>query len=298
MVAGCSRFSAIAAKQDALGVGDVRTAQEQVLGVAESDVDVRLSQTQAFAIINFPAEEVRSAQMQLIAPVLNNVDVRVAQVQVLAVVRGRSANPQVRAWRHFLDGHENYVLRLGDRETLIYDALTERWVNWADRDLNFWRPSTGVNWIGGVKLANTFNSNVVVGDDQFGLIWFLDPEQPYDQHPIEDNPTQEIYFDRIVMGQVVIRGRQSLPCYAAWLTTDMGAPAYDGAGVTLFTSDDAGATFDEHDTVTVTLDNFSPEISWYSLGQINAPGRLFKIVDDGAVTRIDGLEMNDPDDAG
>jgi hypothetical protein len=37
-------------------------------------------------------------------------------------------------------------------------------------------------------------------------------------------------------------------------------------------------------------------LSWYSLGQIQAPGRLFRITDDGAVARIDGMEMNDPDD--
>ncbi|MBA4174704.1 MAG: hypothetical protein C0511_19140 [Hyphomicrobium sp.] len=95
-----------------------------------------------------------------------------------------------------------------------------------------------------------------------------------------------------------IKGREVMPCYAVWLTTDMGAPAYDGAGVRLLTSDDGGRTFDDHGLVTVTAGEFSPELSWYSLGQIGAPGRLFKIVDDGAIVRIDGLEMNDPDDDG
>jgi len=100
------------------------------------------------------------------------------------------------------------------------------------------------------------------------------------------------------MGQVAIRGREVMPCYACWITSDMGDPAYVGAGVTLYTSDDAGKTFDSHGLVTVTPGENSPELSWYSLGQISAPGRLFKIVDDGAIARIDGLQMNDPDDGG
>jgi 2-methylcitrate dehydratase PrpD len=45
--------------------------------------------------------------------------------------------------------------------------------------------------------------------------------------------------------------------------------------------------------VTVTAGEFTPELSWYSLGQIGAPGRLFKIVDDGAVARIDGAPLNE-----
>jgi hypothetical protein len=136
-----------------------------------------------------------------------------------------------------------------------------------------------------------------VGDDTFGLLWMLDPEQPYDQNPDPDAATQEIYFERITMGQYPMVGREVMPCYAAWITSDMGDPAYVGAGVTLSTSDDTGQTFYDHGTVTVTAGDYSAQLAWYSLGQISAPGRLFKIVDDGAIFRIDGLEMNDPDDA-
>jgi hypothetical protein len=76
----------------------------------------------------------------------------------------------------------------------------------------------------------------------------------------------------------------------------MGTPAYLGAGITLSISDDAGITFIDVGTVTVTEGTYRPEIAWYSLGQIQAPGRLFKLVDDGALVRIDCFEMNDPDD--
>jgi hypothetical protein len=166
-------------------------------------------------------------------------------------------------------------------------------MDWSDLGSPFWRPNIGTNWTGGDRLAPTYGSNIIAGDDTYGLLWFLDPEQPYDQHPDEDNPTQETYFERITMGQVPLRGRDVVPCYAVWLTTDLGAPAYTGAAVTLEISDDAGNTFSSMGDVTVTLGEFSPEIAWYSLGQITAPGRLFKITDYGAIARIDSLEMND-----
>jgi hypothetical protein len=142
----------------------------------------------------------------------------------------------------------------------------------------------------------SYGSNVLVGDDTYGLVWFLEPNQPYDQHPEAAYVPHQIYFPRVLQGQVPMVGRKVLPCYAVWLTTDMGAPAYVGAGVKLEISDDAGKTYDDMGTVTVTAGVNDPELSWYSLGQIEAPGRLFRITDDGAVARIDTMEMNDPDD--
>jgi hypothetical protein len=173
-------------------------------------------------------------------------------------------------------------------------TYSEQWMDWNDYNSLTWRAQCGINWIGAEALADTYGSNIVAGDDTLGLLWFLDPEQGFDDDPFGSAfPT---YFSRVTMGQVPLNGRDVLPCYAVWLTTDMGDPAYSGAAVTLWTSDDAGATWDNQGYVSVTADNNSPELSWYSLGQIGAPGRLFKIFDDGAVTRIDALEMNDPDD--
>lgn len=249
-------------------------------------------------IINFPAEYVRTTGLLTRATVAFSAKTRLTGVRVRAVVRGRIGSPRLRAWTFTLDGHDFYVLRLGDTLTLVYDVYSQQWMDWADLNKTYWRPNLGINWTGGDGLAPTYGSNVVAGDDTFGLIWFLDPEQPYDEHPDYLNPVQELYFDRITQGQVPLRGREVMPCYVAWLTTNNGDPAYIGAGVTLSTSDDGGTTYDDHGTITVTLGETSPELSWYSLGQIGAPGRLFKITDDGAIARIDSLEMNDPDDAG
>jgi len=274
---------------------DGRVSQLTVRNITEGN-DARLSQLAVRSVFNFPSEAGRVSQM-----VVRSLDepapsARVSQLVVRAIVRGRIANPAIRAWTYTLDGHDYYVLRLGDDLTLVYDVYSEQWMDWADFESNVWSLSCGINWLGGNALAQNYGSNVVAGDDNFGIIWFLDPEQPYDQHPYSDNPVQTVYFDRIVMGQVVMTGREVMPCYALWLTTDMGDPAYSGAEVSLSISDDAGQTFDDMGSIEITSGDYRPELIWYSLGQIEAPGRLIKIQDDGAITRIDSLEMNDPDD--
>lgn len=247
-----------------------------------------------FAAYNVPSDGLAATVAGVFTTFRQTADVDVTQAHVLVAGRGRVANPTLRAWTFSLDGHDFYVLRLGDNSTLVYDLYSKQWVDWSDLGLPFWRPNTGTNWVGAEALAQNYGSNVVVGDDLFGLVWFLDPEQPYDENP---SPTSEDYryFERIVMGQVIVKGRDAIPCFSIFLTGDMGSPAYSGAGVTLYTSDDAGKTFDSHGLVEVTENEFSPELSWYSLGQIVAPGRLFKIVDDGAITRIDAMQMNDED---
>jgi hypothetical protein len=223
-------------------------------------------------------------------------EVYVSELGATVITAGRVEDPKIRAWTFSLDGHDFYVLRLGDEVTFIYDAYSEQWMEWASPEYGFWRPNTGMNWIGGQVFADEFGSNAVLGDDLYGLLWFLDPEQPFDQSPVEYDLEQQTYFERITMGQMAVTGRQVMPCFAAWITSDAGQPAYLDAGVRLETSDDGGKTFDNQGTVPVRTDVNSPELSWYSLGQIQAPGRLFKIIDDGAITRIDSLEMNDPDD--
>lgn len=251
----------------------------------------------ASVILNFPTLSLDASDAGVI--VATNFlapGIQVSEFGAVIVAQGRIFNPKLHAWTFSLDGHDFYVLRLGETETLIYDLYSEQWVDWSTKDIDFWRPNSGMNWIGGQKFATEYGSDIVVGDDSHGLIYFLDPEQPYDEPPIDYATAPIQYFERIVMGQAPLRGRETVPCYAVWLTTDMGNPAYIGAGVTLYTSDDAGETFDDHGLITVTQDVRTPELSWYSLGQITAPGRLFKIVDDGAVARIDCLEMDVPDD--
>jgi hypothetical protein len=296
-----------------------RAAQAATQSLAGVSVQLRVPQGAILAAINFPTAQERTSQIDLLTdthfkdPALRNsqanasiyakpgLSLRVSQADVLAYVRGRIQNPKLRAWTFTLDGHDFYVLRLGMDLTLVFDLTTEQWVDWDAFSETYWPVNCGINWVGGTgilqsDLKTPYGSNVLVGDDSYGLLWFLDPTLAYDQHPEPANPTQQINFPRVLQGQVPMTGRENLPCYAVWLTTDMGNPGYLGAGVLLEISDDAGNTYQDCGTVTVTAGVYDPELAWTSLGQIEAPGRLFRVTDDGAVARIDNMEMNDPDD--
>lgn len=268
----------------------IRATQGRVLAAAEYTNDLRVTEAVTLTAINFPTEAIRTTQGRVIAGVKYSNDIRVSQARVLIATRGRIENPRLRAWTYTLDGHDMYVLRLGDTETLVYDTYSEQWSTYSSHERNFWRANTGINWLGASEYAEDYGSNVLVGDDTYGLLWFLDPDQGYDDHPRVETVTPQP-FTRTVMGQVTARGRDVTPCYQVFLDCDLGAPSSAGTAVTLYTSDDAGHNFDNQGSVTITAADYSQEVFWSSLGQIKAPGRLFKIEDTGAITTIYGLDL-------
>jgi hypothetical protein len=279
-----------------------RVTQAEVLTVVAVAATANIRETQADVLValNYPSPFERTSWAAGLVTVRSTMPLRVTQAAVLVAVRGRISNPKLRAWTFTLDGHDFYVLRLGMMLTLVYDVYSGEWMDWDAFDETYWPVNIGFNWVGGQGLRHPdgriFGSNVLVGDDTYPLLYFLDPNQPFDQSPEALEPVQEVFFERVIQGQIALSGRAVQPCYACWITTDMGDPAYVGAGVQLEISDDAGVSYDDMGTVVVTPGEASPELAWYSLGQIQAPGRLFRITDDGAVARIDTMEMNDPDD--
>jgi hypothetical protein len=66
--------------------------------------------------------------------------------------------------------------------------------------------------------------------------------------------------------------------------------------ITLEFSDDAGKTYHNAGTISVTPLTVDQRYEWYSLGQIVSPGRLFRLRDTGVFTRIDSFTMNDVGD--
>lgn len=261
--------------------------------------NINAPQAAILAAYNIPTVSIDGAQAGILAAFRQTAQIEAPQAMVLVAAKGRIANPRLRAWTFTLDGHDFYVLRLGDFSTLLYDTASEQWIEWTSPDLNFWRPNTGISWIGAGALSHTYGSSVVVGDDTFGLLWFLDPTQPYDEHPDPDRLPQQVPFERIVTGQVLASGRQYLPCYAIFLDGDnYGLTAVDFTPtVVLETSDDQGRNFEAHDILTVEPDlTVNNPYAWYSLGQISSPGRIFRVTDTGVFTRIDSMDMND--DAG
>lgn len=272
---------------------DVQATQTFASSVTALEVDVNVSQTFGLAVYNVPTKALQMSQTFGVPVVIRPVDVEVSGLHAVAVVRGRTANPYLRVWQFQLDGHDFYVLNLGDEGTFVWDAYSKQWSVWRTEGLKVLRARTGYNWVGGSMLGPTYGSNVIVGDDVSGMLYILDPNQPHDDPAFDDRGDIQ-YFTRTVTGQVPLRGREALPCYTTWLTADYGRPAYIGAAVDLQISDDDGLTYYSMGKEIVPPGDYNWNATWYSLGHIRAPGRLFRIIDDGAVARIDTLEMQDP----
>lgn len=258
--------------------------------------DLQMPEGRVFTIYNIPAVAEEMSQGYIFAVTRVNGPQEISQARQMAIVRGRIAQPRLRAWTFTLDGHDFYVLRLGDYSTIVYDVYSEQWIEWTSPELSFWRANLGWTWLGGQALAVDYGSSIVVGDDTFGLLWFLDPLLPYDQNPGDDRTPQELPFDRVVTGQVLARNRQYIPCYSLFLDGDnYGLTATDFTPqITLETSDDQGRTFDAQDTLDVVVDYQQNEpYAWLSLGQITSPGRIFRFTDNGVFARIDSLGMNE-----
>lgn len=148
-----------------------------------------------------------------------------------------------------------------------------------------------MNWLSPGAIADDYGSNVVVGDDTHGIIWVLDPTQGWDDSVWSTN-TEKQLFKRYAAAQIISRSRTFIPVFDVYLTGSPGAPSYDGAAVTLEYSDDGGQTYVSAGSIPVEVNNFAQNFAWQSLGRIQAPGRLFRILDDGAFARIDGLDVN------
>lgn len=274
--------------------------------VSQGDVDVvatalaaglQVSQYDVTVVFNFPSQEVRASQYDVdLIDEAPPVPIDVSQYDVDVIIRGKVYNPKLRAWTFDLDGHEFYVLRLGDLKSLVYDVTTKQWSWWSSPSLDYWRAGIGTNWTSSGNIPFDYGSNVVVGDDNFGILWILDPKTGYDDSVHSEDRDNGVIkpFLRVATGQVMTRGRITIPCYQVYLTSDTGQPAYAGASVALSYSDDGGKTFVNASTpITAEAGNYYQEFAWRSIGIVRAPGRLFRISDDGAFAQIDELTIYD-----
>jgi hypothetical protein len=270
--------------------------QGRILAVTDAGTtnSIVVPQARVFAIVNYPAESISATQARILAPSRRDSQaMQLTQARVLAVVRGRTSDPRVRSWTFTLDGHDYYVLRCGNQLTLIYDTHSEAWYNWGSGVSAIWRAYQGANWIGGSKHANLYGSNIVVGDDTTGALYFLNPEADTDDDPVDGSDTTRT-FERVAQGQVLTKGYASQPCYRVELLGSIGALTDTTlTAVTLDYSDDRGANYVSAGTVDVDSGEYNARIDWRSLGSISAPGRLFRVTDYGALRRIDSLDMDD-----
>lgn len=253
---------------------------------------VNSPQARVLAISNKPTPNVKVTQFDLLAPIRQMSDIEVTQTRVLALVKGRVSYPHIRAWTFTLDGHDYYILRLGTQSTLVYDVSSEEWYVWGSGVGDVWYAYTGCNWGGAESQAGGYGSNIIVGDDTYGTLYFLDPEYDYDDGA--DSALSPTTFERVVQSQVPVRTYNGNQCFGIQVLGSVG-DLYDGAltTVTLSYSDDRGTTYVPAGSIETPNSDFSTRLSWRSLGLMQAPGRLFKLTDYGALKRIDSIDMED-----
>ncbi len=199
---------------------------------------------------------------------------------------------QIVSFAFSLDGHDFYVLRLGNNETLVYDLTTGSWASWDGQGRNVWPVNSGFNWASvlGSLDPNAPATNIIMGDDTFSTLWTLTTSLAADEGPFLNDSRRE--FSRAVIGGIPLRSRTSPRCNAVTLTASIGDPLMVTTAISLRISDDNGASYRNAGTVTVFPEEYTKEVRWRSLGLMKAPGRLFEIVDSGTTVRIDGLDVD------
>ena len=254
---------------------------------------ISASQEQVLAVGSFPSQWINSSQEQVLANIQPAPDILMSQVNVYALARGSNVDPSVRAWTFTLDNHNYYVLRLGTQETLIYDDHAQQWYTWGSGDDRVWKAYNGINWHGGESWSFVYGSNVLVGDDGNGSVYFLNPFQDTDDGAVA-GASSPFPFRREVYGQVSFRGYNRMPCFGVQLQGSIGSQTNTTlTAVDLYTSDDRGQTYQGAGTLSITPGNIDTRLYWRSLGSMRAPGRIFKVVDYGSLKRIDSMEMLD-----
>lgn len=252
------------------------------------------------SLINYPTEFIKANQVVVESVFRASNSMHVNAAEALVVCRGRVAQPRIKVWTFTLDGHDFYVLQLQE-ETLIYDFSTQQWHVWGSFESASWRAIHGIDWkasIGSLlaSLGGAEISNVLVGDDTTGALYFLAPQQAEDDYTTEDRAGRTYPFVRHVHAQITHRGRDYMPLNGVLLTGSVGdVNTASNLNVTLTYSDDRGHTYNDAGSVLIEDGNYDTRVEWRSLGALKQPGRLLKITDYGGLVRIDGLDIPDAD---
>lgn len=269
---------------------DALATQGFVLGVGEATPETRAFTTYVLSLAQYPSEDFRTQEAFVNAVTSSSNTVNTYTSFVFAVVRGRDTSPRIRVWTYTLDGHDYYVLRLGATTTLMYDTLTDEWSELSSGSSGPLRVNDGSNWNGAVSQAAVYGSNVITGDDGNGALYFLDPDADQDEDPLVGGETLWP-FTREIQTQIPLSSYDRVPCYGLQVRGSIGSYAF-ADGVTLTFSDDRGATYTSAGEISIDVNDTDQRLFWRSLGSMKAPGRLFKITDDGALKRIDSIDLD------
>jgi hypothetical protein len=253
--------------------------------------DIQTSQFDITAIYNFPASDLQASAFDVsLVTTSEPIPLEVSQFDLTVVCKLRIFDPIIRAWTFTLDGHDFYVLRLGNEETLVFDLQTQQWFKWGSGESSLWSAYTGINWFGGNNFSSVYGSNVLVGSDINGSVFFLDPLKDEDDSSTDGRSPRT--FVRRVTAQLPMRGYDQMSMYEVQLLGSVGQlTTVDNTGINLSYSDDRGRSYIDAGTVDVPDGEYDVRAHWQSLGSFGAPGRIIRIEDTGALRRIDSLSM-------
>ncbi len=199
-------------------------------------------------------------------------------VMLVAYVTGPIENLKVRAWSFTLDGHTFYALTLGEQGTYVYDMITEQWSRWRTAGLTGWNVENGTTW----------KTNIIGSDQSNPIIWEVDPNSFLDD---DFKP-----ITRIVTGGIPLRLRTFAANYSFRIVASLGRPDVPVTApptvptVTLEYSDDQGETYVSAGSIEREVGKFTQELQWLSLGVMQAPQRVFRVTDVGAIVRLDSAD--------
>lgn len=235
-----------------------------------------LFNTQAVMLVSIQitAKQTPSSSLVALSSIQGKVVDQVSEIAMLALARAQPGKRALRCFEFDMDGHTFYVLHLGELGTIVFDTTSKKWAEWKTDLFNNWNCGYGTNW----------KSFIIGGALQGNMLYTIDPDWPYDdlQTPIVS----------VITGGYPMRLRNSIACDEIMITSSVGWASTVNAKMQLRTSDDFGMSFRDQGTLDLSNATTKTEVSWRSLGQIDAPGRIFELTDlGGAAQRINSMEM-------
>lgn len=250
-----------------------------ILATSEGEVPtVRVGDLVALVVVGPPpARYTPVAEFALLAATQKEkVVTQVAEfVALVSYIEGGTEKFNSRAWGFNFDQHQFYVLHLGVEGTFVYDILTQQWAEWETQGFGQWNAEAGIEW----------NGEVYFGDNTLPTLWKLNPDSYLDD--------DFRLIQRVVTGGIPAEARDTIRTGMFVLSATKQGELDDESVpyVQLSISDDGGETFNDRDALTIDAATPKQDFSWRGLGTIRAPGRVFKITDEGGFVTIKGADQ-------
>lgn len=252
----------------------VRTVQYAMLTMgAKPAYDIKGVQLSMLSLTKVAAKQMLATQ--LVENTLGSADppmIQASQLVMLTLVRSSPDRRKIRAWKFRMDGHWFYVLHLGDTGTVVFDTTTRKWSEWKTKFYNIWRANYGSNW----------NEDITAGSVDSNMLFGISPK---------NNTDYGLEITSIFTAGFPMRMRGSVTCDEVMVSATIGFAPIGAATMQLETSDDMGASWIDQGTLDLNTDNPKLEVAWRSLGEISAPGRIFRLTDSGAAKTVTGIDM-------